>query len=95
MTETVLGLAAGSLDVYEHRCAGRPVDKSAETVRFEGYVFGYPPCCVEQYVTQPYRPNGLPKEQQEILFHWACPGCKITDLLLPLYQQVYDAVRAC
>lgn len=94
VTETVFSLLPACVSLYEQSFAGRPVDKSAETVRLEGFLFGYPPCCVEQYVREPYAPNDLPDESRRILFHWPCPNCRITPLLLPDYRKAYRAVES-
>ncbi len=93
VTETVFSLLPGYVRLYEQSFAGRPIDKSAETVRLEGFLFGYPPCCVEQYARQPYAPNDLPDESRRILFHWPCPDCGITPLLLPAYGKVHRIVE--
>ena len=93
VTETVFSLLPAYVRLYEQSFAGRPVDKSAETVRLEGFLFGYPPCCVEQYAGQPYAPNDLPDESRRILFHWPCPNCRITPPLLPAYRKVYRIVE--
>ncbi len=93
--ETIFGLAEGYLDAYASHFANQPVDKSAETVRIEGFLFGYPPCCVAQYVKHHYAPNEFPTHKQETLFHWACRGCQITPLLVPAYKEVRRAVEGC
>ncbi|UCG59335.1 MAG: hypothetical protein JSU70_07450 [Phycisphaerales bacterium] len=90
VVETIFGREPGYVQIYEQRFGGRPVDKSAETQRFEGYLFGYPPCCIEQYIAKPYTPNGLPTDDQEILFHWACRDCTITPTILPAYRSLND-----
>lgn len=90
--ETVFGRACGYLDIYAHYFDLRPVDKSAETLRLEGFLFGYPPCCVAQYVKHHYAPNDFPTHKHETLFHWACKGCQITPLLAPAYEEVYRLV---
>ncbi len=95
VVETVFSLAPACVCLYQQQFCGRPVDKSPETVRLEGFLFGYPPCCIEQYVRQPYAPNDLPSSDQRVLFHWACNGCRITPALLPSYRRVYDAVERC
>jgi len=92
--ETVFSRNPAYVQVYRGRFADAPIDKSAHTLRLEGFLFGYPPCCVEQYIRQPYAPNNLPEESQRILFHWACKDCRITPLLVPAYQQIHDYIAA-
>jgi hypothetical protein len=91
--ETLLSRATGYIQLYEQRFANTLIDKSAETQRFEGFLFGYPACCVDQYIRQPYVPNNVPVEEQKILFHWACRDCKITPLLLPAYKETYKLLN--
>jgi hypothetical protein len=93
IVETIFAASSSLLDLYERRFGTRPVDKSAETVRLEGFLFGYPPCCVEQYIRRPYAANDLPQETQKLLFHWACPQCAVTPLLVPAYRAALDAVE--
>jgi len=88
--ETIFSRAPGYIRLYEERFENSPIDKSAQTQRFEGFLFGYPPCCIEQYIRQPYAPNNLPPDEQKILFHWACRDCKITPTLLPAYKRVHN-----
>jgi hypothetical protein len=87
--ETIFGRAAAHLVIYAEHFRNRPVDKSAETVRVEGFLFGYPPCCIAQYIKQPYAPHEFPMQQQEILFHWSCKGCVITPSLMPHYERIH------
>jgi hypothetical protein len=91
--ETIFSRSHGYIQLCEQRFENTPVDKSAEAQRFEGFLFGYPPCCVDQYIRQPYAPNNLPTEDQKILFHWACNGCKITPTLLPAYKSIYNRLH--
>lgn len=88
--ETIFSVSAGYIQLYEKRFGNTPIDKSAATVRFEGFLFGYPPCCVDEYIRHPYIKNTFAPEQQRILFHWACKDCKITRVLLPAYERVYS-----
>lgn len=90
--ETVFGRATMHLEIYAEHFRDRPVDKSAETVRVEGFLFGYPPCCVSHYVRQPYAPHEFPMQQQEFLFHWSCKGCVITPSLVPHYERIQRIV---
>jgi len=87
--ETIFSRLPGYIQLYEQSFADKPIDKTAQTQQLEGLLFGYPACCVDAYIRQPYAPNNLPNEEQKILFHWACKDCKITPLLLPAYKGVY------
>jgi len=88
-TETIFSTTPAYLEVYASHFENLPVDKSAETVRIEGFLFGYPPCCVAQCIRQPYAPNDFPMHKQEILFHWTCKGCIVTPLLTPAYERIH------
>jgi len=92
--ETIFSLSLGYMTLYENRFADRPIDKSAAAIRFEGFLFGFPPCCVDQYIRHPYVKNGLDPNRQKILFHWACPDCQITKILLPQYEKVYNFLES-
>ncbi|UCF43809.1 MAG: hypothetical protein JSV99_02460 [Planctomycetota bacterium] len=95
VTETVFGLSPAYIQLYERRFNDTPIDKSPPTQRFEGFLFGFPPCCVDEYIRHPYTKNNLPPEQQKILFHWACKDCKITPALLPQYVCIHEYVEKC
>jgi hypothetical protein len=93
--ETIFSRTLAYLRLYEQAFGNTPIDKSAPTQRLEGFLFGYPPCCVNQYIRKPYAPNNLPEQDQKILFHWACRGCKVTPALLPAYRSVHDLIERC
>ncbi|MHC4572873.1 MAG: hypothetical protein ACYS76_01865 [Planctomycetota bacterium] len=93
VTETVFSVSGGYIRIYRDRFADTPIDKSAGTTRLEGFLFGFPPCCVDRFVRQPYCKNDLDPQLQKILFHWSCPGCKITAAVLPAYQQIHQYVE--
>ena len=95
ITETIFSRTGGYIQLYESHFAGTLVNKSPATQRIEGFLFGFPPCCVDQYIKQPYRKNNLPPTDQEILFHWACNNCQITPLLLPAYRSAHNQVNNC
>ena len=78
------------LDLYLEAFDRQPISRSADTQRIEGFLFGYPPCCVEQFIRKSYTPNDLDEADQRILFHWACKDCRVTPLLLPLYRTVHE-----
>jgi hypothetical protein len=79
--------------LYASRFDGTPIDPSPANRRIEGLLFGYPSCCVESYVARGYVKNSLRRSDQRILFHWACPNCPITPLLLPYYRKIYGECR--
>lgn len=93
VTETIFSVSPGYIQLYRQRFANAPVDKSAATVRFEGFLFGFPPCCVDEFIHHPYIKNAIDPQLQKILFHWACRDCKITPTLLPAYQQIHQYVE--
>lgn len=90
--ETIFSRTPTYIQLYEQRFESSPIDKTAETQRFEGFLFGYPPCCVSQFISHPYASNGLNAQEQEILFHWACKDCKITPLLIRSYASVHTLI---
>ena len=95
VTETIFSRAPVYVQLYEQAFGNTPIGKSARTQLFEGFLFGYPSCCVNQYISKPYAPNNLTQQQQKIMFHWACPDCKVTPLLLPAYKNIYDSLDHC
>jgi hypothetical protein len=95
ISETIFSVSAGYIQLYDKRFGDKPVDKSAEAQRFEGFLFGFPPCCVDEYIQHPYVKNNLNPEDQKILFHWACKDCRITPVLLPAYKSVHNFLKNC
>jgi hypothetical protein len=81
------------LELYSSRFEGQPIERGPETTRFEGLLFGYPSCCVESFVRNGYARNQVRKSDQRILFHWACPACMQTPLLVPHYRRVNEECR--
>lgn len=88
--ETVFSNDPHATNLYCRRFEGRPIERSPRVTRLEGRLFGYPSCCVEGFVRRPYAPNRLAREDQEILFHWACPECRGTPSLLREYRRVHQ-----
>jgi hypothetical protein len=95
VSETIFSKTPGYIQLYEKQFSGKPIDKSAATTRFEGFLFGFPPCCVDEYIRRPYAANGLAAEEQKILFYWACKDCKITETLLQGYRRIHEYVEKC
>lgn len=92
--ELIFSLDSSLLKKYSDHFEGTFIDKSPETLRREGKLFGYPSCCIEAFLQAPYGKNGLPREDQKILFHWACPECSETPGLLPRYREVHSYLEA-
>lgn len=90
VTETIFSRTPAYRNLYEEHFRDTPIDKSVRTQRLEGFLFGYPPCCVGRYIKEPYAPNNLAEKDQEILFHWACKDCSVTPVLLPAYRSIHD-----
>lgn len=86
--ETVFAARKAAVDLYVNRFDGRRLSSSPEETRFKGFMFGYPSCCVEEFIRHPYSKNGLSRQDQRILFHWACPGCRVTPGLLREYRDI-------
>lgn len=70
-----------------------PIAHHRAAMRIEGRLFGYPSCCIESFIAQGYARHALRRTDQRILFHWACPSCQITPLLLPRYRSVFRQCR--
>jgi hypothetical protein len=70
-----------------------PLTIPPDAVRAEGLMLGYPACCVEHFLAAGYARNGLPRRDQRILFHWACPECRVTLGLIEAYRKVYRSCR--
>jgi hypothetical protein len=87
VAETVFARKSRYIDLYAKRYHGSRLRDTPDDARLQGRLFGYPSCCVEAFVDQPYVPNGLEPTDQEILFHWACPSCKVTPGLVREYRR--------
>jgi hypothetical protein len=88
--ETVFSSHGRWTDFYRWAFEMTRIRETPDEVRRKGFLFGYPSCCVEAFIRKPYTRNGLLPLDQEILFHWACPGCKVTPGLLKEYRGIHD-----
>jgi hypothetical protein len=87
--QAVFSMRRPALDLYVSRFNRKRLSSSPGETRFKGFMFGYPSCCVEEFVRHPYSPNEIGADGQRILFHWACPGCRVTPALLRDYRDIY------
>jgi len=85
--ETVFARKAGYVDLYRRRYHATRLRDTPKDARLQGHLFGYPSCCVEAFVAEPYTPNGLDPRDQAILFHWACRSCRTTPGLVREYRR--------
>jgi hypothetical protein len=89
-SELLISCSDSYIDLYTKKYSDSLILKTPESIRFEGFLFGFPPCCVENYLRHGYQANHFAKTDQELLFHWACPHCQITPLLIPEYKRCRD-----
>lgn len=90
VTEIIFSMSPAYINFYQSFFDNKAIDKTPRTMRIEGFLFGFPPCCIEQYIKSPYIKNSLTPDDQKILFHWACNDCAITMTLLSTYRRIYD-----
>lgn len=87
--ETIFSTSSRYIDLYLRRFSNTLLNQNPETQAMEGFLFGFPSCCTRAFINQPYMTNSLPKNMQSLLFHWACPDCRITPELLPYYKKCF------
>jgi len=92
ITETIFSASSRYLDFYKGKFHQKPLRKDEESQKIEGFLFGYPYCCVQQFIRKPYSANQLSKKDQSLLFHWACKNCASTAELMPYYQNVHKQI---
>lgn len=94
--EVIFSKLPGYISIYRNTVASSHLPSSSIDssliARIEGFLFGYPPCCVEHFIVHGYKENKLKPDDQKILFHWADPNCKVTQHLLSFYREIYDTV---
>ena len=93
ISETIFSRSGRYVDLYRRKFDLVPLSNDAVQKKLEGFFFGYPSCCVDQFVRKPYNRNSLSKSEQALLFHWACQDCRITPALLSGYQTVFRDVN--
>jgi hypothetical protein len=86
----VMSVDPGLIRRYLAEFDGTSLSRRAPlVVRAEARYFGYPPCCAESFIREPYAPNALPWADQRLLFHHACPACAETPGLVSLYRAAH------
>ncbi|MCK4358776.1 MAG: T9SS type A sorting domain-containing protein [Candidatus Cloacimonetes bacterium] len=89
-SETIFSTKSKYLDIYLRNFENKPIAIQKSDREKEGFLFGYPSCCVKNFVEDGYTKNPYIGKEQEILFHWVCPHCRITPSLIPYYQKIYN-----
>jgi len=92
-TELIFSQSSHYLDLYFKRFDSTYIKKDYDTIVTEGFLFGYPGCCTMNFAKNGYTANNINIHDQSILFHRACPDCKVTPLLLPYYERTYQECK--
>lgn len=92
--EQVFSASAALVELYAEVFEGQAVAIDRRLGLLEGQLFGFPPCCAVSYVDEGYLGNELETAEQAELFHWACPGCELTPLLVPRYREARRHLEA-
>ncbi|MCK4330584.1 T9SS type A sorting domain-containing protein [candidate division WOR-3 bacterium] len=88
--ETIFGTKSRYLDSYLKSFENKPIaTKKSDRVK-QGFLFGYPYCCVKNFVENGYTKNPYIGREQKLLFHWICPDCRNTPSLIPYYQKIHN-----
>ena len=88
--ETIFSTKSRYLDIYLKNFYNQPIVTQKSDRKKEGFLFGYPSCCVKNFIENGYTKNPYIGKEQEILFHWVCPDCRITPSLIPYYQKIHN-----
>ena len=92
VTHTIFSRQRSLLQRHHSAFDGTAISNDEQSVCREGFDFGYPACCVDAFIEKGYQSNGFAPQDQGILFHWACPDCEFTQMLLPEYRQIYQSL---
>lgn len=90
LSEHVFSLSEKCTEEYLKHFDGKKIDSSPRSMWIEGKLFGYPSCCIRNFIKYGYRKNYVGESVQRILFHWVCPNCRITPIIVPQYRKVYE-----
>jgi len=91
--EFVFSTSSRYLSVYTHHFDYKPLRFTHTQRKIEGFLFGYPSCCVENFIHNGYTPNPYIDKEQKLLFHWICPECRISPSLFPLYESIFNECK--
>ncbi len=88
--ETIFSKSRRYLEYYENYFSHKPIDQQKKNMKTEGFLFGYPSCCVNNFIENGYTSNSFQGKEQDLLFHWVCPDCRITPSLIEYYKSIHD-----
>jgi len=91
--ELIFSKSKELLNEYANLFKKTPIRYTPATIELEGRFFGYPDCCIRSYINYGELNNGFAKDEQALLFHWACPDCRITPKLIPRYRAIYEDAK--
>ncbi len=87
--ETIFSKSRRYLEYYENYFSHKPINHLKKDMKIEGFLFGYPSCCVSNFIENGYTSNNYQGKEQSLLFHWVCPDCCITPSLIDYYKSIY------
>jgi len=88
--EFIFSRSSRYLAIYIRYFDHKPLMITPEQRKVEGFLFGYPSCCVENFIHNGYTHNKYIDKEQKLLFHWICPDCRISPSLFPIYRSIFD-----
>jgi len=92
IAETIFSASQYYTDFYQKKFSDTYISNSPKNQQLEGFLFGYPSCCVKEFIRHPYAPNNFDQNLQSLLFHWTCDGCRSTPGLIPYYREIHKTV---
>jgi len=91
--ELIFSTSSRYLTAYTRHFDDQPLRLTPAQRKIEGFLFGYPSCCVENFIHNGYTRNPYIDKEQKLLFHWICPDCRISPSLFSIYKSIFDECR--
>ena len=88
--EVIFSKSSRYLAAYTRHFDHKPLMITHAQRKVEGFLFGYPSCCVENFIQNGYTHNKYIDKEQKLLFHWICPDCRISPSFFPLYKSIFN-----
>ncbi len=88
--ETIFSMKSRYLKYYKKHFYMKNITHNMDEKKKEGFLFGYPSCCVNNFVYNGYNCSNYIPDEQKIFFHHICPDCRVTPSLKPYYKKIYE-----